>query len=114
MPATVNQYMRALPRNVRACLEAVRHTIRSAVPEAEETMSYGMPSFVLGGKKLVWFGAFKSHVGFYPGAAAVAAFEKELSAYNTAKGSVRFPYGEPLPLELVDRIVRYRVRHRAD
>jgi len=63
----------------------------------------------LRGKKLVWFAAFKSHIGFYPGAAAIAAFKKELSRYKTAKGSVQFPLSEPLPLDLVSRIVKFRL-----
>lgn len=107
-PADFNDYAQAFPPKVRALLRKMRQTIRAAAPKAKETISYGIPTFALGGKKLVWFAAFKSHVGFYPGAAAIAAFTRELSAYETAKGSVRFPLDEPLPAELVTAIVRFR------
>lgn len=75
-----------------------------------ETISYGIPAFALNGKKVVWFAAFKSHIGFYPGAAAIRAFKKDLSGYKTAIGSVRLPLDEPLPRVLIEKIVRLRVK----
>jgi uncharacterized protein YdhG (YjbR/CyaY superfamily) len=108
-PANVNDYIGEFPAQAQSMLRKMRSTIRNAAPQASETISYSMPAYILGGKKLVWFAGFKSHVGFYPGAAAIAAFEKELSAYKTAKGSVQFPLSEPLPVDLISRIVKFRM-----
>jgi uncharacterized protein YdhG (YjbR/CyaY superfamily) len=107
--ADFDDYAAAFSPKVRTLLRKMRQTIRAAAPAAKETISYGIPTFTLDGTKLVWFAAFKSHIGFYPGAAAVAAFTRELSAYKTAKGSVRFPLAEPLPAGLIAAIVRFRV-----
>lgn len=109
IPTDIDEYENGFPKEVRALLEKMRQTIAKAAPKAQETISYSVPAFILGGKKLVWFAAFKSHVGFYPGAAAIAAFKKELSPYKTAKGSAQFPFKDPLPLDLVSRIVKFRV-----
>ena len=103
-----SQYLAESPTNTRTKLREVRAAIKAAAPGASETISYHMPTFLLDGEVLVSFGAFKSHIGFYPGAAAIAAFRHELKEYPTAKGSVRFPLGEPLPIELIKRIVRFR------
>ena len=86
----------------------MRQTIRKAAPQATETISYSMPAFRLHGI-LVWFAAHTKHIGFYPGASGIRAFAQELSAYKSAKGSVQFPFDEPLPLALIARIVKYRV-----
>ncbi len=109
IPTDIDEYISGFPKEVQALLEKMRGTIRKAAPEAQETISYNVPAFILGGKKLVWFAAFKSHVGFYPGAAAIAAFKKKLSGYKTARGSAQFPFKDPLPLDLVSRIVKFRV-----
>ena len=90
----------------------MRLTIKKAAPKAKEAISYGIPAFALNGN-LVWFAAFKNHIGFYPGAAAIATFTNELSAYKGAKGSVQFPLDEPLPLALVSWIVKFRVKQKA-
>ncbi len=87
----------------------MRETIRKAAPKAEETISYGMPAYKLKGT-LVWFAAHSNHIGFYPGVSGIAAFKKELSPYKSAKGSVQFPVDEPLPLGLVARIVKFRLK----
>jgi len=76
---------------------------------AEEKMSYAIPTFTVGGKNLVHFAAFKTHIGFYPGPSGIAAFARELKAYKTSKGAVQFPLDKPLPLALITRIVKYRV-----
>lgn len=86
----------------------MRLTIGKAAPDAKETISYSIPAFQQDGI-LVWFAAFKNHVGFYPGASGIAHFKKELSRFKNAKGSVQFPHDKPLPLALIGRIVRYRV-----
>jgi uncharacterized protein YdhG (YjbR/CyaY superfamily) len=108
-PADLDAYISGFPEEVQTLLRKMRRTIGKAAPNAEETISYNVPAFALRGKKLVWFAAFKSHIGFYPGAAAIAAFKKELSRYKTAKGSAQFPFSEPLPLDLVSRIVKFRL-----
>lgn len=109
VPRDFDDYLGTFPAKVQTLLRKMRQAIRKAAPKAEETISYGLPTFTMNGKKFVWFAAFKSHIGFYPGAAAIAAFKKELSPYETAKGSVQFPFGESLPLDLVDQIVRSRL-----
>lgn len=105
---TVDEYIRAFPPDIRALLEKMRETIRDAAPGAEETISYGMPAFRLRGI-LVYFAAFKNHIGFFPTASGVAAFEDELSSYIHAKGSIRFPIDKPIPYDLVRKIVKFRV-----
>jgi len=89
-------------------LRQLRRTIRAAAPGAEEKISYQIPTFFLSGN-LVYFAAFKNHIGFYPTSSGISHFQKELSKYETAKGSVRFPLNRPLPLALVGRIVKFRV-----
>jgi uncharacterized protein YdhG (YjbR/CyaY superfamily) len=106
--ANFDDYARRFPLAVRRLLKMMRQTIREAAPGAQETISYRMPAFKLK-KILVWYGAHTGHIGLYPGAAAIVAFKKELSVYKSAKGSVQFPFDEPLPLDLVTRIVKFRV-----
>lgn len=108
-PKNTDDYVDRFPKEVQPLLKKMRLTIQKAVPEAEEKISYGIPTFTLNGN-LVHFAAYKSHIGFYPGAAAITAFKKELSAYKGAKGSVQFRFDEPLPLALVSRIVKFRVK----
>lgn len=105
-------YAARFPADVQARLRKVRRTIRSAAPQAAEVISYQMPAFRLAGI-LVWFGAHATHIGFYPGATAIAAFKKDLAHFKSAKGSVQFPFDEPLPLSLIARIVEYRVREQS-
>jgi uncharacterized protein YdhG (YjbR/CyaY superfamily) len=109
IPKNFDDYVDRFPKEVQQLLKKMRLTIKKAVPKANEKISYGIPTFTLDGN-LVWFAAYKSHIGFYPGASAIAAFKKALSAYKGAKGSVQFPVDEPLPLALVSRIVKFRVK----
>ena len=102
-------YLERFPENVQRLLQKMRLTIKKAAPQAKETISYGIPAFTLNGL-LVWFAAHKNHIGFYPRASAIAAFKKELSAYKGAKGSVQFPFDKPLPLALISRIVKFRMK----
>jgi len=88
----------------------MRSTIRNAAPEAEESISYGMPAYKTYGKPLVYFAAFKNHIGFYATPSGHSTFAEELSKYKQGKGSVQFPVNQMLPLELVDRITRFRVK----
>jgi uncharacterized protein YdhG (YjbR/CyaY superfamily) len=106
-----DEYADRFPKNVQQRLRTMRQTIRKAAPKATETISYRIPAFRLEGM-LVWFGAHTSHIGFYPGASAIAKFKKELSAYKSAKGSVQFPFDEPLPLSLITQIVKFRVEEQ--
>jgi len=106
---SVDDYVEAFPKNIQECLQEVRQTVRKAAPEAEETISYQIPAFRLHGI-LVYFAAFKNHIGFYPTSSGIRAFKKELSRYEGSKGTVRFPVGKPLPLALISRIVKFRVK----
>ena len=108
-PVTIDEYIAGFPPTVRRLLRQVRATIRKAAPKAEEKISYQIPTFFLHGN-LVHFGAFKNHIGFYPAPMGLKAFEKELSKYEGAKGSVRFPLDQPMPLGLITRIVKFRVK----
>ncbi len=107
-PKTIDAYIRGYPQEVQQLLQSMRRTIKKAAPKAEETISYKIPAFRLNGM-LVWFAAFKNHIGFYPGAEAMKIFKDDLAAYKSAKGSVQFPLDKPLPLALVGRIVKFRV-----
>lgn len=105
---STDDYISQFSPEIRDKLETMRSTIKASAPDAEERISYQMPTFSLHGN-LVHFAAFKHHIGFYPGASGISAFQQELSVYKGAKGSVQFPLDQPLPLELVSRIVQYRV-----
>jgi uncharacterized protein YdhG (YjbR/CyaY superfamily) len=106
---TIDEYIAMFPRDVQAILEELRQTIRDSAPDAEEVISYQMPAFRLNGI-LVFFAAFKSHIGFYPTSSGVSAFRKELYSYEVSKGTIRFPIDEPLPFDLIKKIVRDRVK----
>jgi uncharacterized protein YdhG (YjbR/CyaY superfamily) len=106
---TIDEYIATFPENVQIILEELRQAISESAPEAEEAISYQMPAFKLNGI-LVWFAAFKNHVGFYPKTSAIEAFKEELSGYEISKGTIRFPINKPVPLDLVKKIVRYRVK----
>jgi uncharacterized protein YdhG (YjbR/CyaY superfamily) len=108
-PKDIDDYISRYPADVQELLQKMRRTIHKAAPKATETIGYGIPAFRLDGM-LVWFAAFKSHIGFYPGAGAIKEFKQELSAYKAAKGSVQFPLDQPLPLALVSHIVKFRVQ----
>jgi len=107
---TIDAYIKTFPKDVQHILEEMRQTIRKAAPQAVETISYQMPTFKLEGKGLVYFAAFKNHIGFYPIPSGIEAFEEELSRYKQGKGSVQFPINQPVPFDLVRRIVRFRVK----
>jgi uncharacterized protein YdhG (YjbR/CyaY superfamily) len=108
--ATIDEYISALPEEVQGRLQTFRRTIQAAAPEAVEAIGYNIPAFKLNGKTLVQFGAGKNHIGFYPTPAGVEAFKKELAAYKSAKGSIQFPMDKPLPLPLIRKIVKFRVK----
>jgi uncharacterized protein YdhG (YjbR/CyaY superfamily) len=112
LPKDIDDYVDRFPRHVQRLLTQMRRTIQAAAPQARETISYRMPAFALD-RMLVWFAAHTGHIGFYPGAGGIAAFRKDLSRYKSAKGSVQFPFDEPLPVALVRRIVTFRVNQGA-
>jgi uncharacterized protein YdhG (YjbR/CyaY superfamily) len=104
---TIDEYIATFPAEIQKLLAEMRATIHAAAPQAEEKISYQMPTFYLKGN-LVHFAAFKNHIGFYPTSSGIQAFKKELSPCESSKGAVRFPLGKPLPLELVRIIVEFR------
>ena len=108
-PKTLDEYIAEFPAEVQVILEKLRATIRKAAPGAEEAIKYRLPTFVLNGN-LVHFGAFKKHIGFYATPTGNEKFRKELSAYEGAKGSVRFPLDRPIPFGLVSKMVKFRVK----
>lgn len=104
------EYINNFPKEIQELLEQIRKTIRQASPEAEERISYGMPAFKTNGRPLVYFAAFKNHIGFYATPTGHKEFEDELSKYKQGKGSVQFPLNKPIPLDLIERITRFRVK----
>lgn len=105
---TINEYVRIFPKDVRDILEEIRQTIQRAAPDAEETISYQIPAFKLNGKTLVYFAAFKKHIGFYP--PAPKAFKKDVAPYAGPKGNLKFPLDKPVPYDLMRKIVEFRVK----
>ncbi len=107
---TVDEYIGSFPKNVADVLEELRRVIRELAPEAEETISYGIPTFDLKGRHLVHFAAFKNHVSFFPTSSGVEAFKKELAPYKISKGTVQFPLDKPIPFDSVKKIVKFRLK----
>jgi uncharacterized protein YdhG (YjbR/CyaY superfamily) len=107
-PKDIDEYINSFPNEIQQFLEQVRATIKRAAPQAQEVISYSMPAFKMNGI-VVWFGAHTKHIGFYPMASGMEAFKKELSIYKGAKGSVQFPFDKPMPLELITKIVKFRL-----
>jgi uncharacterized protein YdhG (YjbR/CyaY superfamily) len=106
---SIDQYIAEFPPGTQKLLQEVRTVIRAAAPDAIETISYAIPTFDLNGKHLVHFAGFKKHIGFYPVPSAMEAFEEELKPYKSGKGSAQFPLDQPLPKDLIRRIVEFRV-----
>ena len=109
---TIDEYIKTFPKDIQKILESFRQTIKNAAPEAEEAISYQIPTFKLKGN-LVHFAAFKNHIGFYPTPSGQKAFQKELAVYKSGKGSVQFPLDKPIPLSLIKKIVQYRVKENS-
>ena len=106
--STIDEYISKFPEDVQENLRKLRKVIKEAAPEAEEKISYQMPTFYLNGN-LVHFAAYGNHIGFYPAPSGIEEFKNELAKYKGAKGSVRFPHTEALPFELIKKIVEFRV-----
>jgi len=105
----IDEYIKLWPKDVQVLLMQLRKTIKAAAPMAEETISYQMPAFQYHGK-LVFFAAYEKHIGFYPTASPVEAFAKEISKYKNSKGTVQFPLDKPLPLALITKMVKYKLK----
>jgi uncharacterized protein YdhG (YjbR/CyaY superfamily) len=105
----IDDYIATFPKNVQHKLNELRSAIKESAPEAEEAISYGMPTFKLNGN-LVHFAAYKRHIGFYPTHSGILAFEEKLSVYKHSKGAVQFPIDGPIPLDMVREMVRFRVK----
>lgn len=110
---SVEEYIKSLPLESKEKIIELRTLIKMTAPEAEELISYNMPSFNYYGR-LVYYAAFKSHIGFYPMASGIAAFQKDISRFKWAKGSVQFPLDKPLPASLITKIIRYRVKENRE
>ncbi len=108
----IDSYIAYQPKEIQSILKDLKAAIIEAAPQSEEVISYGMPAFKLYGM-LVYFAGYKKHIGFYPTASGISAFKKELSIYKNAKGSVQFPLDKPLPLDLIKKIVKFRVKENS-
>lgn len=106
---SIDSYIQTFPKDVQSLLQQLRITIRKAAPLAEETINYQMPTFNLNGN-LVHFAAYKNHIGFYPAPSALKKYQKEISKYKHSKGAVQFPLDKPLPISLINKMVRFRVK----
>ena len=107
-PENINQYIAGFAPDVQEKLKSIRKLVHDTIPEAVETISYQMPAFKYNGKILVYFAAFKNHIGFYATPEANLAFKDELSEYKTTKGTIQLPYNKPLPMELLRKIILYK------
>lgn len=109
---TIDEYIKAFPESMQEKLQRIRSTIRKAAPDATEAISYGMPTFKHH-SNLVHFAGYENHIGFYPGASGISTFKKELTGYVTSKGTIRLPLDKPLPVALIAKIVKFRVKDNA-
>jgi len=106
---TVDEYISTFPASTKTILKELRKTIKQAAPQAEELISYNMPAFTFHGR-LVYYAAYKKHIGLYPIPSAIRAFQKDLSDYKTSKGAIQFPLDRPIPFGLITKIVKFRVK----
>lgn len=113
-PSNIDAYIATFPKEVQAVLQQIRDKIKEIAPEAEETISYDMPTFNLYGTYLVYFAAFKKHIGMYSVPTGHPDFEEEFAHYKTGSGSIQFPLNKPMPWELIERIVKHRIQENAD
>ncbi len=105
---SIDEYIASFPKEIQKILQEIRATIKASAPQAEEKISYQMPTFFLNGN-LIHFAAFKNHIGLYPTPSGTEAFKEEITKYKAAKGSIQLPLDEPMPLKLISRIVKFRV-----
>jgi uncharacterized protein YdhG (YjbR/CyaY superfamily) len=112
-PGTIDEYIAGFPPDIRSILEKIRSTIREAVPQAVEKISYRMPAFALDGD-LIYFAAFRKHIGVYPPVSGDERLRSDLSRYRGEKGNLKFPLDEPIPYELIARVVEFRAKEHAE
>lgn len=110
---TVDEYLSAFPVTTQKLLQEVRQAIKKAAPKAEEMISYNMPAFKFHGA-LVYYAAYKNHIGFYPTSSGIRVFKEELKNYKTSKGAIQFPVDKPIPLNLISRIVKFRTKENLE
>src|SRR5689334_12262772 len=106
--SSIDEYIRSFPENVQTIMHQLRTTIKSAAPEAGEKISYNMPTFTLNGTYLVYFAGWKNHIAFYGAPKGNAEFKEDLSSYESGAGTLQFPYSQPMPLDLITKIVKFR------
>ena len=111
---TVDEYLSTVPKETRNILEELRKTIKKAAPKADELISYNMPAFKLNGIGLVYYSAYKTHIGLYPTPIGDEAFKKDISVYKSGKSTVKFPLDKPIPLNLITKLVKFRVQENLD
>lgn len=109
-PTSINEYIAGFPKETQKVLEEVRAIIKDTAPHAKETISYAIPTFTVNKKYLVYFAGYKSHISLYPAPAGNASFEKEIGSYRSGKGTLQFPIGKPLPVDLIRKIVKFRMK----
>ena len=114
-PSSIDEYIAQYPKDVQKILQGIRATVRKAAPKSEEKVSYGIPTFSIDGKYLIYFAAHKNHIGVYPVPNKNERFEKEFARYKTSgKGTIQFPLDEPIPYKLIARIVAFRIKERSE
>ncbi len=113
-PKDIDEYIAGFPKDTQKNLEQIRAAIKKAAPGAEETISYAMPTFKLKGRYLVYFAGYKNHIGLYPAPRGNEAFKKDLSVFKGGKGTVQFPLDKPMPLNLITRIVKFRIKENLE
>ncbi|TFG20345.1 MAG: hypothetical protein EU530_03540 [Promethearchaeota archaeon] len=111
---TIDEYISSFSKEIQNILIEIRRIIKKSAPNSEETISYQIPTYKLQKKNLVHFAAFKKHIGFYPSPSGITAFKKELEAYETSKGTIKFPLNHQIPYELIQKIVEFRVKEILD
>jgi len=107
---TIDEYIHSYPKDMQIMLKKMRSIIQKTSPKATELISYSMPAYKLNGKYLAYFAAFKKHIGFYPFPSGIEAFKKETEDFVTSKGGIQFPYDKPLPVALIRKILKYRIK----
>lgn len=112
-PNNIDEYITGFPKTTQKILNQVRATIKKAAPAAQEKISYGIPTFTLNDRYLIYFAGFKNHISLYPAPRSNEIFKKELSAYKGGKGTVQFPLDKPMPLHLITRIVKFKIKENS-
>lgn len=114
-PKDIDEYIAGFPSDTQEILEQIRLTIKKVVPEAEEAISYGIPTFNLNGTYLIYFAAYKKHIGFYPVSSEIVELDNDFAAFKTSgKGTIQFPLNKPMPLNLIAKLVEFKVKENIE